>query len=151
MIACYCFDAYLDIVRLVWGCTSSCCGPTNPRAIHSYYRRLGAIQSYECRLGAIQSDDCGSEANPILCCGPGVHVLYMYFLWGILGEFTKIWPIFVDFNVFWHFRWSGLHEDVIIHILPLIYVLRDYFDTLIMWICFKNNVCLSYIFMKMYF
>lgn len=49
----------------------------------SYVVGLRASQSWVVDHGrAIQSHVVGSGENPFLCCGPGVHALYMYYCIG---------------------------------------------------------------------
>ena len=56
--------------------------------IQSYVVGLGAIRSYVVVIRAMQSY--------VLCCGPDVHVLFVYCGVWFLGEFSKLWLIIVD-------------------------------------------------------
>ena len=57
-----------------------CCGPTNLGAIQYYVVGTREIYSYVVGPGAIHSYVVGQGAiqSYVLCCGPGVHVFFVY-------------------------------------------------------------------------
>ena len=67
-----------------------------------------------------------------------MHCLYII-AWGILGELTKLWNIVVDFNVFRYITRSGQDKCMIIHILIMFFVLRNYLDTLIFVVMIRKQ------------
>ena len=70
--------------------------------------------------------------------GPTMYYVFMFSVWGILGELTK-------FCAYSLISWFQVHQIIKARRIrdrahpPAHIFLRD-FDTLILWLCFDNNV-----------